>query len=423
MRRFSTQNYLLAHCLPTSNLSVMNLFAMQNFSRFLATKSERASEDHNKTITKLNFKPEELYMRSLSILQHNSDDDRRAYPGAQFGASFADLTFQARFGINTALYKEMYRQNNETIFTLQEISDTSREQLKDFFASLGLAVLTTKYALDKGSFNYVFAYNPAVFDVAETSQVYYTQNGLSTTDEERSTLSKAEKIERHFGTEFEKSAQLVRLRHKESGEIFLVVNTHPGLELRHRLLAMQKLCDALSQETGMVILTGDFNQFDSRVPVPAIYHDQIKILQEHGFHWASEGLSRVGMKSTFVCKPFDIFHLVPAEDLAAFKAALQAITDPHEQRQFVVTFIQEKSLDVIGTCLDAVFTRGLPQSAKVEVNPLSMFYRKVVNTSQIENQREFQDRYLQHFIENRADAGVEPPLGSDHIALATAIKF
>lgn len=362
-------------------------------------------------------------MRSLFIFQHNSDDDRRAYPGAQFGASFADLTFQARFGINTAFYKEIHRQNNETIFSLQEISDTSREQLKEFFASLGLSALTTKYALDKGSFNYVFAYNPAIFDVTETSQVYYTQSGQSITDEERNALTKAEKIERHFGTEFEKSAQLARLRHKESGEIFLVVNTHPGLELRHRLLAMQKLCDALSQEKGMVILTGDFNQFDSRVPVPTIYDDQIGILKEHGFHWASEGLSRVGMKSTFVCKPFDIFHLIPTEELSAFKTALQAITDSHEQRQFVVRFIQEKSLNLVGTCLDAIFTRALPQATTVEVNAFTMFYRKIVNTGQIENTREFQDRYLQHFIDNRADANVEPPLGSDHIALATTIKF
>lgn len=376
-------------------------------------------------------------MRALSIFQHNSDDDRRYYRGGQFGAEFPDLTFESRFALNTALYENAYRENNETIFTHQEGNDIARDKLNEFYTGLGLSVLTTKYCFHAGSYNFVFAYNSGVFEVVETSQVYYTQSGQSTTDIDRAALTKPEKMERHFGTEFEKSAQLVRLRHKESGQLFLVVNTHPGLEMQNRLLAMQKLCAALSQETGMVVLTGDFNQFDARSPAPAIYYDQIRILQDNGFHWASEGLSRIGMRSTFVCKPGDFFHLLSAEKVAVFKDKLTSLTDPNERRQFVMRTIQEEGLNLIGICLDATFTRGLPQNAMVSVNAFTMFSRRVVNadtgvaetirevinTSSVENSQEFHNRYVQHFINHRADAGVEPPLPSDHFALATRINF
>lgn len=376
-------------------------------------------------------------MRALSIFQHNSDDDRRFYRSGMFGAEFPDLTFESRFALNTALYENAFRENNETIFTHQEGNDIAREKLKAFYENLGLSVLTTKYCLDKGSYNFVFSYNPTVFDVVETSQVYYTQNGQSTTDEERAALTKPEKMERHFGTEFEKSAQLVRLRHKESGQLFLIVNTHPGLEMQHRLLAMQKLCDALAHETGVVVMTGDFNLFDPRSSKPTIYHDQVKILQDHGFYWASEGQSHIGMKSTFVCKPGDIFHLLSPEKVAIFQSTLASLTDPEERRQFVMRTIIEEGLNLIGTCLDATFTRGLPQNATVRVNAFTMFSRRVVNadtgvaetkrelinTSDTQNPAEFHKRYVQHFINHRADAGVEPPLPSDHFALATKINF
>ena len=401
-------------------------------------------------------------MRTLSIFQHNSDDDRRYYRAGQFGAEFPDLTFESRFALNTALYENAFRENNKTIFTHQEGNDVARDKLKEFYTGLGMTVLTTKYCLHAGSYNFVFAYNAAVFEVVETSQVYYTQSGLSTTDEERNVLSRTDKvgipskdgqpgkIGAHLGEEFEKSAQLVRLRHIATGTTFLIVNTHLGLsmgmdpvtkvispEINHRMLALQKLCDALSREQGMVILTGDFNQFDARSSVPAIYYDQIRILQNNGFHWASEGLSRIGMKSTFVCKPGDFFHLLSPEKVAAFKATLTSLTDPNERRQFVMRTIQEEGLNLIGICLDATFTRGLPQNAMVSVNAFTMFSRRVVNadtgaaetirevvnTSKVENSQEFHNRYLQHFINHRADAGVEPPLPSDHFALATRINF
>lgn len=361
--------------------------------------------------------PEDMFYFS-----ENVDCDRRSETGP-LAASFRDLQWDARFGIKTAFYQEIYNNNKKTKFFNQELNDVACIQLTKFYEELGLQVESTKYTTDAGAFNYLFAYNPEYYEVVKTSQVYYTESGEPTSPDERKALSKEEKIQRHFGTEFEKSAQLIWTRNKITGTVTLDVNMHPGLEPKHRILAMTRLCEKLKNENGIIVLIGDLNQFDPNIPVPAIYMDQIKVLQNHGFLWASEGLSKIGMKGTFVSKPYDIFHLLSPEKLAEFKAMLQNITDPNALRSAIVKFIQDNNVCIVGTCLDGVFTRGVPEAASITVKSCTLFHRKIVYTDEMENGKEFQNQYLQHFKDNRADAGVEPVIGSDHMALSVTVKF
>lgn len=374
--------------------------------------------------------PEDMFYFS-----ENVDCDRRSEVGP-LSAPFRDLQWDSRFAIKTAFYQEIYNNNKKTKFFNQELNDVACAQLTKFYEGLGLKVESTKYTTHSGAFNYLFAYNPEYYEVEKRSQVYYTKTGKPTSQEERDSLSKEENIQNHFGTEFEKSAQLIWVRNKITGTTTLDVNMHPGLEIgldrktglivdemNHRILAMKRLCEQLQNEHGNVILIGDFNQFDPRFLEPTIYADQIKVLQSYGFRWASEGLCRVGMKATFVSKPYDFEHLLAAEKLAEFRALKQNITDQNELRLAIVKFIQDNNVCVIGTCLDGVFTRGLPETASITVKSCTLFHRKIVYTDEIENGKAFQDQYLQHFVDNRADAGVEPVIGSDHMAMSMTVKF
>lgn len=365
-------------------------------------------------------------MPQISAFFYNVNSDRRVDdPKQPFAPGFSDLTFKARFPINMAFFESILNDNNNTFFALQEANDTARDLLKDFFEQKRLTVLTAKYAdpADPGSFSFVFAFNPATYDLIATTQFYYTETGKFTPPEERAVLSKDAKISRHCGTEFEKSAQLIRLRHKESNKEILVVNTHPGLEMNHRILAMKRLCETLQNERGIVIAGGDYNQFDSSVAEPVLCMDQIKVLQENGFHWASEGLSKVGLKSTFIGFPFDIARFLNKSDFAELDEIKQDPANLPQLRHFFIRKLLEKQISLFGSCLDAIFTRGLPEEARVSVSSLTMFNRRVLDTTQIEDKKAFQDRFIQHFVEHDANTPAESPIGSDHMALSATIRF
>ena len=360
----------------------------------------------------------ELYLVNLNVNSDRRVDD----PTSVLSPAFQDLSFKSRFALNCALLDSL-SENNQTLFALQEANDVARDSLKDFFEKKGLTVLTAKYANDPGAFNFIFAYNSELYDLVDTSQLYYTESGLSTSPEDRKALSKEEKVKRHLGTEFEKSVQLVRLRHKATGKEMLVANTHPGLEMKHRIAAMNKLVDYLENEKGMIIGLGDFNQFDATIPEPTVYQEQVKILQDRGFQWASEGISHVGMKTTFMGFPFDIFRFFNEADRAEYNALIQDRNNLPQLREFFTRKIQEKNLSLYGGCLDAVFTRGLPERASVNVSAFTMFQRSRIETTKIEDAKAIQDAFVQHFVKHPAEEAADPVTNSDHFALATKISF
>lgn len=362
-------------------------------------------------------------MPQIYLVNLNVNSDRRVDdPTSVLFPAFSDLSFQARFNLNASLLDSL-SENNQTIFALEEANDVARDLLADYFQKKGFEVLSTKYANDPGAFNFVFAYNSKLYDLISTSQLYYTESGLSTTPEERKTLSKDEKIKRHLGTEFEKSVQFVRLMHKESGKEMLIANTHPGLEMKHRLAAMHKLCDALEHEKGMLIALGDFNQFDASNPKPMVYQEQVRVLQDRGFNWASEGLSQVGMKTTFLGSPFDILRFFNDADHTEYKELTKDAATQPQLRRFFIQKIKEKNLSLYGGCLDAVFTRGLPEQAKVSVSAFTMFKHRLVETTKIANPQELQEEFVQHFIDHSVEERAEPVTNSDHFAITTKISF
>ncbi len=356
-------------------------------------------------------------MNKLMLFSLNVNCDRRNdNPNGPFAAAFADLSFQSRFSVTMALIKSAYKKCSETVFLFQEASDEACDILKTSLKEMGLDVLTNKYAPDRGAFNFVFAFNPELYKLEEIKQIYYTESGLPTSPEEREQLTKDEKIQRHCGTEFEKSAQLVRLFHKEANKSLLLVNTHPGLENEHRLQAMSKLCEALEQEKGIVILAGDFNQFDKRVPEAKLFDEQIDILEENGFHWESKNLSNQGLKSTFISFPFDIFRFFNREDFAELDQVKEQ-NDPVALREFCINKIQEKNISLFGACLDAIFTRGINQP--VTTKAYMMFCGEKINTLKITNRNELQREFLDYLKGNSA----EPALNSDHAVLVSEIPL
>lgn len=349
----------------------------------------------------------------------NVNSDRRLYKGTPLEPAFSDFSFRARFGLLKELLDSL-SEDEQSTFALQEADDEARELLKDYFKQKGYNVLTTKYANDPGAFNFLFAYNPALYEVVESSQIYYTESGQTTSPEERKTLTKEEKLKLHLGTEFEKSAQLVRLKDKKTGKICLAANTHPGLEMAHRLSAMKKLCDALANEHEMIVALGDFNQFDPRVPEPTTYQEQIDILKTHGFKWSSEGLSHAGMKTTFMGFPFDVMRFFNEADRTEYQALTQDKDHLERLREFFVRKIKEKQISLYGGCLNGVFTKNLPESASVSVHCFTMFGHRRIETTTYPDAKGFQEAYIRH-VETHIPEENEAVTSSDHFAVTATI--
>lgn len=195
------------------------------------------------------------------------------------------------------------------IFALQELDNEAVSLLQKYFDDVGYSHIHTGYCPDKYAFKFMYAYNPNYVKISDIKQIYFTESGLATSDEERLTLSKEEKIRRHCETEFEKSAYIVTVNNK-----YLLVNTYQSLTNPHKLAAMTKLTHALSNETLPIIIVGDFNMFDMDNSNNIVFHEQINILMDNNYTWITKDLLDRGIKATFIGFPYDIDRFLTKEN-------------------------------------------------------------------------------------------------------------
>jgi len=295
-----------------------------------------------------------------------------------FAAALPEWRFIKRFPLIVS-HIEAHMEQGSNIFTFQEIHSDYLDRMLIFLKSKGLQCQTTQYAPEPGAFYLITAFDPAIYVLsAESTVLYYTESGQATNPKERLLLPKEEKIRRHLGTEFEKCALFVKLQKLETSEEYIIINTHlgldqPGLDLNkpedmaksHRLLAAQKLADAIRKLHDKVIIAGDFNSFVPGAPLPSILEAQIKILMEAGLIWQTEQLGRTGSQSTFLASPGDL-GLVRSKLHPQNRTTLDEIIkkdNPIELRRFLGAICSEQSvndkvfaLDLRGGVLDQVFT-------------------------------------------------------------------
>lgn len=202
--------------------------------------------------------------------------------------------------------------------------------------------------------NYVFAYDPSLYECMNVEQMYLTLSGGPT--ENREQLSKEELFRQHLDAAFERSCQFIKFIKTDSGEEFFVGNVHLDLSNKHREVASNMLCERVAGIDKPMMLVGDFNQFDARIPEPVIFMDQVEIYKRHGFTWASEDLLSKGMKATFVAFPYDINRFLTKEDFIEYDR-LKEQKDYDAIREFFVN--KFSGINPITTCLDSVFTKNI----------------------------------------------------------------
>lgn len=362
------------------------------------------------------------YFRFVSF---NINSDRRLEwkedPRFKYTAlAFSDLSIKNRFSVIKAFILELINKKGISCLALQEIDDEALKLLQELFAELRFVTYTAKYCLHKDAYNYLLAVDERMVKVKETSQIYFTQSGLPTSNEERDRLSKEEKLQLQLDQEFEKSAQLaiLTISMNEKTETVALVNIQAGTSNKHRLLAMQKLTDALKDCHWPVILAGDFNQFDASQRQSAIYNDQVQVLQKNGFQWVTEDLQRRGLQTTFFAFPHDVDRFLTTDEMKEL-AALKTHENYKGIRDFYLRVIEARDIELNSVCLDAVYAKN-HGNIKLQTKPYTWLNGKVMNTAKQE-MKEFRRSFLTFFKDKNAHPLSMP--ASDHFALATKIEF
>lgn len=347
--------------------------------------------------------------------------------------AFGGLSIENRFPILEDFFLNQIKTKKIDCFALQEIDEKAKQLLEVFFKRQGFDIFFTQYCPHKDAYYYAFAYNPILYTAKCKDQIYFTLNGLPTSNEERAQLTKEEKMHRHLEQEFEKSAQVIQLTqrqtlmHRKSNKEILLVNLQAGtVPNSHRELAMDKLGKALANEDCPILLVGDFNQFDACVKESKIHSGQIDILKRHGFNWNSESIlySGKGMHSTFFAFPHDIDRFLTVEDKNTLNE-IKLKEDYEGMRLFYLDAITRNNIHLESTCLDAVYDKNFPLHAVIKTKPITQLSGKTINTSKI-SATTFQENvlmgYRTFFSENK-EQNNKPPLPSDHFSLRVKVNF
>lgn len=365
-------------------------------------------------------------MSLVRFVSFNINSDRRLEwkddPRFKYTAhAFSDLSIKNRFPMIRSFILNLIKQKNIPCFALQEVDSEALGLLQNLFKELNFKTYIEKYCPHKDSYHYILAVDENVIQVKSAKQIYFTESGLPTTDKEREVLTKEQKLKKHLHQEFEKSAQLawLNVKGKDTNHQLLLVNIQAGTSSQHRLLAMQKLCEALEDINLPMILVGDFNQFDSDEKKPTLLRKQIQILMKNGFQWCTENLQEKGLRTTFFAFPHDIERFLTPEEQKEL-AELKGKENYIGIREFYLKTIEKDGIELSSVCLDAVYAKN-HKGMKINTKSYTSLDGKLVNTEKQER-KEFQKAFLNFFKQSSANSGLQVPV-SDHFALLTKIEF
>jgi endonuclease/exonuclease/phosphatase family metal-dependent hydrolase len=231
-------------------------------------------------------------------------------PHGAYVGPFPELTFAARWGKMEQMFQLLRQEKNVEIFALQEVGPDAKDLLENYFSSINHQYIVSKYCLDEGAQQFVFAFDPTKYELISEEQLPYTTTGRFMTDAERKTMSKEDVNEHNYNSFYDRSAQIVILRDLNTKETFKIYNTHPGLTNKHRLKCMELLASKIAQdkEAGLnVVVTGDMNQFDFDSKKPVLLEEQPQKLKDAGLTWINEEELRYkGAQATFNACAYDI---------------------------------------------------------------------------------------------------------------------
>ncbi len=300
--------------------------------------------------------------------------------------------FKDRFESITAVLDYLIDVKGVTIFALQELEDSIREDVQNYFKSKGMISVFNKYNPDKMAHIFLFAFSPNDYKLLQQDQIYLTLSGAAASYASENP-SKDEIRLHNLENDFARSAQKIILKNNLNHE-FCVVNTHFGLSNKHKLLAAQKLCGQLVEEKLPLLILGDFNQVD-KSKYNTIYQNQIEIFTNNGYHWLSECLNQQNPGGTFLPYPYDIQHLLSPEDLETYSQLIQIFheikkkvnqfeIDCHLQciHKFLLTQIQH--LTTIGKSLldvsfDGIFSKNISVNSNLSCKAYFFEQNKRIN--------------------------------------------
>lgn len=336
-------------------------------------------------------------------------DIANAFPDFRFINRWPLLRQQFDYQLNN-----INEEHRTDFFMLQEASKNATNTIKRYFNSkLGFKVVITEYSLHPNSFNLIFAYNESRVNIDYYEHLYYTRSGKPTSNFCRDILSKQDLINRHAKTEFEKSAQIFRI--KTPLVTLNVINTHLGLTNEHKLSALKKLLSFFDYDRGLYLISGDFNQFDMSKPGNHYYKEQISLLTDNGFVWETESAKNSWLNTSFMAFPYDIFRFLDKEEIEKFYEIASQTNSSLQVRQFILDKIMAKNLDLSSVCMDAVFTKNFNHFDCDVRFVTTLGGHKIYPEKAWVTNKIFQYIYLYLTDYDRLDQ--PPPLSSDHFGM------
>jgi endonuclease/exonuclease/phosphatase family metal-dependent hydrolase len=311
----------------------------------------------------------------MKIVFWNVNSDRRAElrdqtPYRYTALAFPEYNIAERFPKIASSLNQMAKEQGIAIFALQEVEDSILPELRKFLSYLGYNVITHKYNPTGMAFNFVFAYKQNEYELLNSRQLYLTQSRQSLANRN----IPADQIKEHnFGVIFERSVQVVDLKHLATAKSYTIVNIHFDIPNAHKLLAAQYLCDQFSNPNSQLIIGGDGNQFDAMVTEPKLFDDQINVFKKNGFQWIGESLLKKEPKKTFAPFAHDINRFLGKAERDQYES-LQKSDDYQGIRALFLKTINEKPECLDSTVLDTVFTKNIAPNTEISAKALMFDY-------------------------------------------------
>lgn len=235
------------------------------------------------------------------LISWNTNDDRRL--NGPIGQAYPKLNKFDRYKqIKNILSFNLL--DNCTIIGLCELSKESCDDLETWAKKIGYGVITGDYNQSALAFRYCVIY-PPIFE-AKGTILPLTVSGQFVDDETRPAPDDPEYKQEVLGDNYEKSVLKVQFQLKKFKFTYYLV--HFGLRNETRLRQSRRLLEYI-QESGPVIIAGDFNSFDMTSSDPVLFTEQIEIFQKAGWKWQTEHFD-----TTFTAFPYDIVFKYTSEE-------------------------------------------------------------------------------------------------------------
>jgi len=328
------------------------------------------------------------------------------------------------------------------LFALQEIEDGIVPNLKEFWEKHNYQVITTKYNPDKMALNFVFAYDPNIWTVGELPQIYLTKNGRPWCEEEKKLkeenqnidekLLREKQIEHNLCNEHTRSAQMLKLTHKETKKTFVISNNHFGLPNAHKLDSAKELCKKLQDIQDALFAMGDFNQFE-KDKIGKLYEQQINVFKESNFCWQSEEF-----EATFLPFPYDTLFLLSKAEINQYKKLLEELSLAEKEQnmehdvqncrekmhQFFLDQIKnfkENGISLLDVAYDAFFTKNLQKlenEKPITTKSKVLFFEKGERIKPCPSREEINERATKLYCKDE-----EAPYSSDHFPIKMSVHI